>query len=77
MTHLENLLYQYYDWQGYIVRRNIKVGRLKHGGWEGELDIVAYHPNNNELLHLEPSIDADSWGTREERFEKKFAAGRK
>jgi hypothetical protein len=44
MSHLEDLLCEYYQWQGYIVRRNIKVGRLDHGGWEGELDIVAYHP---------------------------------
>jgi len=29
------------------------------------------------LIHLEPSLDADSWATREKRFEKKFTAGRK
>jgi len=40
VSHLEDLLCEYYEWQGYIVRRNIKVGRLGHGGWEGELDIV-------------------------------------
>src|SRR5437764_13234533 len=58
MSHLEDLLCEYYDWQGYIVRRNVKVGRLSHGGWEGELDIVAYHPKTRDLVHLEPSIDA-------------------
>lgn len=77
MSHLEDLLCEFYDWQGYIVRRNVKVGRLKHGGWEGELDIVAYHPKRGELLHLEPSIDAHSWSRREERFRRKFRAGRK
>src|SRR5882672_2600591 len=58
VSHLEDLLCEYYEWQGYIVRRNIKVGRLGHGGWEGELDIVAYHPKSNHLVHLEPSLDA-------------------
>jgi hypothetical protein len=65
MSHLEDLIVEYYDWQGYLVKRNIKVGRLGHGGWEGELDVVAYHPLNKHLIHLEPSVDADTWATRE------------
>ena len=75
MNHLEGLLRQYYEWNGYIVRSNVKVGRLPHGGWTGELDIVAYHPQTKKLIHLEPSMDAHSWHKREERFAKKFAAG--
>ena len=75
MSHLEDLLCQYYEWQGYIVRRNVKVGRLGHGGWQGELDIVAYHPKTGHLLHLEPSLDADPWPKRAHRFAKKFKAG--
>jgi hypothetical protein len=77
MSHLEDLICEYYEWQGYIIRRNVKVGRLSHGGWEGELDIIAYHPKTHDLLHLEPSIDAESWSKREERFSKKFGAGKK
>lgn len=77
MLHLEDLLCEYYDWLGYVVRRNVKVGRLKHGGWEGELDIVAYHPKTGDLLHLEPSIDAHPWSRRAQRFEKKFGVGKK
>jgi hypothetical protein len=77
MSHLEELVYQYYEWRGYIVRRNIKVGRLRHGGWECELDIVAFRHQDNHLIQLEPSIDAHSWEKREERFKKKFEAGRK
>ena len=77
MSHLEDLLNQYYEWKGYIVRRNVKVGRLQRGGWAGELDIVAYHPQIGELLHLEPSIDAQSWAKREQRYSKKFTAGRR
>ena len=42
-----------------------------------ELDIVAYNPLTNHILHLEPSIDSHNWATRENRYKKKFAAGRK
>ena len=54
MNQLEMLIEQYYEWKGYIVRNNVKVGRLSHGGWAGELDIVVYNPVSNHLLHLEP-----------------------
>jgi hypothetical protein len=77
MSHLEALVAEYLDWQGYLVRRNIKVGRLGHGGWEMELDIVGYHPKSGALVHYEPSIDAFSWAKREARYRKKFDAGRK
>jgi hypothetical protein len=77
MSHLESLVAEYLEWQGYLVRRNTKVGRLAHGGWEMELDIVGYHPKSQKLVHYEPSIDALSWEKREARYVKKFSAGRK
>lgn len=77
MSHLETLIVEYLDWQGYLVRRNIKVGRLKHGGWEMELDVIGYHPHNGDLVHYEPSVDAHSWEMREARYIKKFTAARK
>lgn len=76
-NHLEQLVAEWLEHKGYFVRRNVKVGKLSHGGFEGELDIVAYHPIDNHLLHIEPSIDADPWKKREQRFQKKFDAGRK
>lgn len=77
MSHLENLIAEYYDWQGYLIKRNIKVGKLCHGGWEMELDVLAYNPHSKHLIHIEPSIDAHSWETRETRFSKKFTAAKK
>ena len=77
MSHLEDLLVEFYAWQGYYVRRNVKVGHLDRGGWEMELDVVAYKPDSFEVLHLEPSIDGHAWDRREERFAKKFQAGQK
>lgn len=76
-THLESLLFEYLDWQGYLVRRNIKVGKLGHGGWEMELDLIGYNHKLGDLVHYEPSIDALSWEKRELRYQKKFKAGKK
>jgi hypothetical protein len=76
MAHLEDLLVEWYSWRGYIVRRNILVGRRTKGGWAGELDVVAFRPADKHLVHVEASLDANTWKVREQRFEKKFAAGR-
>jgi hypothetical protein len=76
-NHLEQLIAEWYEFQGYFVRRNVNVGPLPGGGFECELDIVAINPVLNKLVHVEPSLDADSWAERERRYIKKFAAGRK
>ena len=76
MNHLESLLNEYLGIQGYIVVCNAKVGKLDHGGWKMELDVVAYCPTRKHLVHYEPSLDANSWDVREQRFIKKFAAAR-
>lgn len=76
MSHLESLIVEYLDWQGYLVRRNIKVGPLAHGGWAMELDVVGFHPHTKDLVHYEPSVDAHTWEKREERYAKKFTAAR-
>ena len=76
-NHLEDLVAEWYQFQGFFVRRNIQVGKRLQGGYECELDIVAFHPEQKRLVHVEPSLDADSWEKREERYLKKFEAGRR
>lgn len=76
-NYLEQLVAEWYEYQGYFIRRNVNVGKLKRGGYEAELDVVGFHPSKNHLVHLEPSVDTVSWTDREKRFGKKFAAGRK
>ncbi|ODS30071.1 MAG: hypothetical protein SCARUB_04824 [Candidatus Scalindua rubra] len=76
-NYLEQLVAEWYEYQGYFILRNVMVGKLPKGGYEGELDIVAFHPETKHLIHIEPTHDAHSWAKREERFEKKFNAGRK
>lgn len=77
MNFLEDLVAEWYEFRGYFVRRNVNVGKRPAGGWECELDVVAFHPAQKHLVHIEPSMDSNSWETRAARFEKKFAAGRK
>jgi hypothetical protein len=77
MSHLEELLTEYYEWLGHVVKCGAVVGKLAHGGWEMELDVIAYEPRANRILHIEPSLDANSWAERERRFIKKFQAGQK
>ncbi len=76
-NHLEQLIAEWLEFQGYFVQRNIRVGKLAKGGYEGELDVVGYHPGKKHLMHIEASVDAHNWAEREKRFKKKFDAGKK
>lgn len=76
-AHLEDLIAEHLDWLGYIVKRNVLVGKRAKGGWVMELDIMAYHPGRAEVIHAEPSLDAHTWAKREQRFRKKFDAGKR
>ena len=74
-SFLEQLTREWYEYQRYFVRQNVNVGLRAKGGYECELDVVAFHPKTRHLIYIEPSMDADSWAMREKRYEKKFAAG--
>lgn len=73
---LEQLVAEWYEFRHYFVRRNVKVGKRPNGGYNSELDIVAFNPETKHLVHLEPSMDAHTWDRREQRFRAKFAAGK-
>lgn len=73
MNFLEQLAAEWYATQGFFVRTNVKANRRAKGGWGNELDVLAFNPANNELVHLETSWDALTWEERKERFiSKKF-----
>jgi hypothetical protein len=76
-NYLEQLIAEWYEYKGYFLRRNVLVDKRKNGGYDCELDIVGFHPKNKHLVHIEPSMDADSWAERERRYLKKFEAGRR
>jgi hypothetical protein len=73
---LEELVAEWYEYQEYFVRRNVLVGKRIQGGYESELDVVAFHPTKKHLVHIETSMDSDSWEKRAQRFARKFEAGR-
>lgn len=75
MNYLENLVCEWYEFTEHIVIRNKRVGKRETGGWDGELDVVAYCPRKNRILHIECSNDSLSWKKREEKFRKKFESG--
>lgn len=76
-NYLEQLASEWYEYRGFFVRRNVPVGLGSKGGFEAELTVVALHPGERRVVHIEPSMDAHSWEVREKRFKKKFDAGRK
>lgn len=51
------------------------LGRRAGGGYEGELDVVAFNPAKKHLLHIEASMDADSWENRETNYARNFKLG--
>jgi hypothetical protein len=72
---LEQLVAEWLESEGYFVRRNVKVEKRPNGGYDGELDVVGFHPGRKHLVHYETSMDCYPWPKREIRFSKKFAAG--
>ena len=73
MNFLELLVAEWYEFSGYFVRSNPRARKRKEGGWDVELDVLAYLPANKHLIHIETSSDANSWEQRKKRFlEKKF-----
>ena len=73
MTFLEQLVAEWYEYEGYFVRSNVRTRKRAKGGFDVELDVLAYDLSNNTLLHVETSGDADSWAERKRKFlTKKF-----
>lgn len=77
MNHLEQLVSEWLAFRGYFVRTGVRVGPRERGGFEGELDVVAFHPGREHFLHIECSLDAVSQVEREKRFAAKFDRGRR
>jgi len=77
MEYIERLATEWYEYQGYFVRRDLWVGLESDGSYECELCIVAFHPTRRHLVHIEPGFDVLSWAERERHFRSKFEAGRK
>ncbi len=75
MNHLETLTAEWLNYNGYLVHTSVKVGKRAKGGWDGELDVVGFHPARRHFLHVECSVDANTWEIRKKTFKRKFAMG--
>ena len=71
MNFLESLVAEWYEYSGYFVRSNPRTRKRPNGGWDVELDVLAYAPSDRCLIHIETSGDANSWQERKDRFLKK------
>ena len=77
MNHLEQLVSEWLQYNGYFVRVSVPIGPRLKGGFEGELDVVGLNVLKKHLLHVECSLDSLSKEKREARFAQKFERGRK
>jgi len=77
MNHLEQLVAEWLQYNGYFVRVSVQVGACKQGGFEGELDVIGVNIVRNHLIHVECSLDTSSWSKRQASFNKRFECGRK
>lgn len=73
---LEKLVAEWYQYRGYFVLQNVHVGKRVKGGYDTELDVVAFNPVKKEILHFETSTDSDTWERRETRYRLKFDLGK-
>jgi hypothetical protein len=77
VNHLEQLVAEWLQYNGYFVRVAVPVGPRPRGGFEGELDVVGLNLARHHLIHVECSLDALSNAQRQPRFAQKFERGRK
>ena len=78
MNFLESLVAEWYEFSGYFVRSNPRTRKRPKGGWDVELDVLAFSPSDQRLVHIETSGDVNSWQERKDRFlKKKFILSRK
>lgn len=78
MNFLEQLVAEWFEYRGYFVRTNVKARKRTKGGWDAELDVLAYDPKKAELIHAETSGDSLSWAKRKKHFlSKKFVFTRR
>ena len=72
MNHVESLIAEWYRYQKYLVCANVRTRKGKRGGWQRELDVLAYRPKDRLLVHIEANPSADTWAVRKQRLGKKF-----
>src|SRR5689334_4699246 len=65
---LEQLVAEWYDYKGYFVRKNVRIAKIERGR-HGELDVLAFHPKEHLLIHVEASVTKIDEARCAEKFE--------
>ena len=73
---LEQLAAEWYEYQGYLIRRNRRLDKAARGGYHHEYYLIAYCPKSRELVHVEAGQATDSWAKTTENFKRKFAGSK-
>ena len=71
MNYLESLAAEFYEYKGNFVRRNVKTRKRPRGGYDVEIDVLAYQPKSKKLFHVETSGAATTWKSQREIILKK------
>jgi hypothetical protein len=62
---LEQVVAECYEYKAILFAEMNLFKRRAKGGYECELDIVAFHPEKKHLIHIKPTTDSSSWENRE------------
>ena len=76
MNFVEELVAEWLQKNGWLVSKNVRYGPRREGGFEGECDLLAFHPKRGEYLHVECS-QAGGARALAERFLEQFKKAKK
>ena len=72
MNFLEELVAEWLQQNGWLVSKNVRYGPRPEGGYVGEADLIAFHPDGGEYLHVETSQAAPSKAKLAKKFRDQF-----
>ena len=76
MDYPKRLAREWYEYQGYFVRRAVRVGLTTDGRHPCELSLVAFHPLLRHVVQIEPYASREPSELHDAYFRTKFDAGK-
>ena len=77
MNSLEELVAEWLQKNGWLVSKNVRYGPRRKGGFEGECDVLAFHPQYRKYKHVECSQAALSRAKLAAKFLEQFKKAKK
>ncbi len=69
---LEELVAEWYEYNGHFVRRNVWYGNGPKGGRKGDMDVLAFNPKRKVFVHVEADGSSDKLSIVLKRLGNKF-----